>query len=65
LSRHDDERRRDASRKREERRAGRVVVIPPCKNKARRKRLEKDVFKWLRWYGADEFTRDFTEQQRR
>jgi hypothetical protein len=41
-----------------------VVVIPPCKNKARRKRLEKDVFKWLRWYGADEFTRDFTEQQR-
>lgn len=26
--------------------------------------LEDDVFEWLRWFGQDEFSRPFTEQQR-
>lgn len=59
-----NERSRDAERKRKQRAAGKDVVIPPCADRERRELLESDIFEWLRWYGGDEFTRDFTEQQR-
>ncbi len=60
----ESERKRDADRKRKERAEVRTVVIPLCADKKRRTRLEKNVFKWLRWYGHEEFTREFTDQQK-
>lgn len=35
------------------------VIRHVCENPARRKRLEKDPAKWLKWYLAETFTRDF------
>jgi hypothetical protein len=45
---------------------GRTVVIPKLTDtqRARRRRLEKNIFKWLAWYFADIFTYKFTSQQR-
>jgi hypothetical protein len=66
----DDDRRRDADRKRQSRLKAKLVVIPKCANRARRKRLERDDIAWLmHYFGAasavrDPFTRPFTEQQR-
>lgn len=55
---------RDAERKREDRAADKDVLIRDCADIERRRLLESDIFEWLRWYGGDEFTRDFTDQQR-
>ena len=41
----------------------RTVVVPHPLNLRRRRRLEKDIFKWLRHYFADIFTYKFTSQQ--
>lgn len=64
----DQLRSRDAERKRQDSAARRLVMVPKCADKRRRKRLEKDDVKWLRWYfGADcsnPFWYDFTAQQR-
>lgn len=49
---------------RESRGKSRVVEIPPCENPARRKRLEKDIFKWLPWYATDPYENGFTDQIR-
>lgn len=54
----------DAIRKREARQKERDLVIPRCKHPKLRRDAEKDVEKWLRRYRGDDFTRDFTEQQR-
>jgi hypothetical protein len=56
------ERHRDAERKAAARKQERIVVIPPCEDPKRRKRLEKDIFKWLRWYFSDPYDRPFTDQ---
>ncbi len=40
-----------------------AVYIPPVEDDKRRKRLEKDVFKWLRWYLPDVFTEPFQPHQ--
>lgn len=60
----------DVERKRRERQADQEVVISPCANKRRRKRLEKDDVAWLRWYFNDpemplnqRFWYEFTLQQ--
>lgn len=58
------ERQRDQIRRREERRANKIVEVPRCKDKRRRNRLEKDDEAWLRYYCADVFWYDFTDQQR-
>jgi hypothetical protein len=57
---------RDARRKRLARISNRLVAIPRLSAAARKRRktLEADVFAWLRWYFADIFTYEFTEQQR-
>jgi hypothetical protein len=60
----ENERQRDAERKRKQRAEGREIIVPVCADKKRRTRLEKNVLKWLRWYGHEEFTREFTEQQK-
>lgn len=60
-----NERDRDAARKRESRAKAKVVVIPaltPAQLR-RRRRLEKDDAKWLRWYFHETFTDPFTHQQ--
>ncbi len=56
------ERSRDAARKADKRRASRIVEITPCEDPARRKRLEKDIFKWLPWYFPEIYDRPCTEQ---
>ena len=67
---YENERDRDARRKRDDRKAAKLVTIPPCGNKRRRKRLEKDDVAWLMWYFApasgceSPFTYEFTLQQR-
>lgn len=58
------ERQRDATRKREQRAKTRDVAIPRCADRARRRRLERNDQRWLRWYCADCFTYDFTAQQK-
>jgi len=64
------ERQRDAQRKRAVRSKGRLVIVPPCADRARRARLEADDEAWLMYYwgpgcGCDDpFTYDFTSQQR-
>ncbi len=35
------------------------VELPPCEDPARRKRLEKDAMKWLKWYCTEAFHRPF------
>ncbi len=40
-----------------------AVYIPKPEDDKRRKRLEKDVFKWLRWYLADVFNEPFQPHQ--
>lgn len=50
--------------KRDEADDAKNVVIRPCKDKNLRLALEKDVEAWLRYFGHDEFTREFTDQQR-
>lgn len=57
------ERDRNAARMRESRAKTRVVEIPACADPKRRKRLEKSIDKWLRYYFADLFDRPFTGQQ--
>jgi hypothetical protein len=65
-----NERQRDAERKRKSRSANKLVVIPPCADKRRRIRLEKDDVAWLMYYfgpgsGSEQpFTYEFTVQQR-
>lgn len=54
---------KDASRKREESAEAKDVLIRECADRERRELLESDIFEWLGWYGHDEFTRAFTEQQ--
>jgi hypothetical protein len=61
--RHNSERQRDAERKRSQRAAEREVHVPKCENRRRRKRLEKDDAKWLRWYFGETFWYAFTPQQ--
>lgn len=64
-----NERHRDADRKRAARASEKLVVIPKCKNRARRNRLEKNDEAWLMFYFGpkseceDAFTRPFTQQQ--
>jgi hypothetical protein len=64
------ERERDVSRKREKVRSEKLIVIPPCQNRARREELEADDIRWLMFYfGVDSEVRDpfwyeFTAQQR-
>jgi hypothetical protein len=59
------ERDRNAARMREQRKATRIVEIPRCEDPKRRKRLERDIFKWLRWYAPDPYGRHgFTDQMR-
>jgi hypothetical protein len=58
------ERQRDTARKRAAAANARTVVIPKPANIRRRRRLEKDIFKWLRWYFSDVFSYPFTAQQR-
>lgn len=64
------ERERDAQRKREQRAETKTVIVPPCKNRKRRERLESDDEAWLLWYFAPDsesnspFTYDFTGQQK-
>lgn len=66
---YESERDRDARRKRDDRKAAKLVTIPACANKRRRKRLEKDDVAWLMWYFApasgceSPFTYEFTLQQ--
>lgn len=63
------ERERDTRRKRDKRQAVKEVVIPACKNRRRRKRLEQDDIAWLRFYFGpgcglpDPFTYEFMNQQ--
>lgn len=65
-----NERERDVSRKREKARDQKLVHVPNCKNRPRRKRLEADDIAWLMHYFGpksevrDPFTYQFTEQQR-
>ena len=66
------ERERDTERKREDRAVGKDVLIPdlPAKNRARRKRYEKNDAAWLRYYFGpksnceEPFWYAFTPQQR-
>jgi hypothetical protein len=58
------ERERDVRRKREAAKESRTVTVPKPANIRRRRRYEKDIFKWLRFYFADVFTYQFTSQQR-
>jgi hypothetical protein len=60
----------DRERKKAERKRSSIVQIPPCANRRRRNRLEKDDAAWLRWYCDDpcwprraRFWYDFTAQQ--
>lgn len=61
---------RDAERKRNKRREDRLVIIPPCDDKARRQRLEADDEAWLLWYFgecdgcSDPFWYEFVPQQK-
>ena len=57
------EREKDALRKREGRAQGKTVEIPPCANRRRRNRLEKDDAAWLRYYFHEIFWYPFTAQQ--
>lgn len=63
-------RQRDAARKRVERAAAKLVVIPPCADRIRRKKLEADDIAWLMYYFGpasevrDPFTYEFVPQQR-
>lgn len=63
------ERTRDAERKRASRRDARVVVIPPCEDRARRESLEQNDIAWLMYYfgpdseAEDPFWYEFTSQQ--
>ena len=60
-----DERQRDADRKRATRAQRRIVEIPRCEDPKRRKRLEKDIFKWLPWYHPEPYgEHPFTDQVR-
>lgn len=65
-----NERIADAERKRLKRSQQKLVIIPRCKDRRRRNRLEKDDVKWLMYYFAPEsgsespFTYEFTVQQR-
>src|SRR4051794_14010239 len=57
----------DARRRRAARRAAQTYQLPACQCWTRRKRLEKNLEKWLLWYGEDDpFVREWglTEQQR-
>ncbi|HUS38540.1 MAG TPA: terminase gpA endonuclease subunit [Pirellulales bacterium] len=62
-------REKDAQRRRDESARNRLVIIPPCKNRARRNKLQRNDAKWLRWYFgthdscSDPFWYEFTEQQ--
>lgn len=56
---------KDAARKREESAEAKDVLIRECADRARRELKEADIFEWLRYYAGDEFTRDFTGQQRK
>ena len=58
------ERTRDIERKRQARATDKDVLIPPCDNLRRRRRLEKSDEKWLRWYFPDLFWYAFTYQQK-
>lgn len=59
------QRERDAERKRAERTKLRIVEIPPCADPQRRRRLERDLFKWLAWYADEPYGRHgFTAQLR-
>jgi hypothetical protein len=64
-------REKDALRKKEERLKQQTIVIPPCADKRRRKRLEKNDEAWLKFYFGpgceleDVFTYEFTEQQKK
>ena len=58
------EREKQAERQRESRSLFRDVSIPWPADLRRRRRLEKDDAAWLRWYFHEEFTYEFTEQQR-
>jgi Phage terminase large subunit (GpA) len=58
------EREKQAERMRESRSLFRDVSIPWPADLRRRRRLEKDDAAWLRWYFHEEFTCEFTEQQR-
>lgn len=64
------ERERDVSRKRQQAKNAKLVVIPKCQDRRRRRRLEADDVKWLmHYFGPDSgsqspFTYEFTIQQR-
>jgi hypothetical protein len=64
------ERDRQTQKQRDTTKAARLVEIPPCKNRRRRKRYEKNDAKWLRYYFStesecgDPFWYEFTYQQR-
>jgi hypothetical protein len=58
------ERDRDVERKRKQRAEAKTVVVPACKDRARREALELDDFAWLKYYGHELFWYDFTPQQR-
>jgi hypothetical protein len=55
---------REAARARTRRASTKDVLIPPCADPRRRKRLEKSDEKWLRWYFPDLFWYAFTFQQK-
>jgi len=58
------ERQRDADRKRRARSESRLIEIAVNANSLRRrKRHEKDIVRWLRYYFADVFTNPLTDQQ--
>lgn len=54
-----------ARRRRHVRRAAATHEVPGCNSWTRRSRLEKDIFKWLQFYGGGtSFKYDFTPNQR-
>jgi hypothetical protein len=62
---NDDRRKNDAARKREQRAKEKDVIVPACIDREMRELLESDVYEWLAFFGAEEFTRQFTDLQRR
>src|SRR5215831_4205746 len=53
-----------AQKNREQRFVERDVSVPLCKDKRKRRALELNIERWLRFFFADIFTYPFTPQQR-
>lgn len=54
----------DNSKQRKKSDDAKNVIVRKCVDKEWRTLLESDVFDWLLWFGAEEFTRPFTDQQK-